>query len=159
MAQLDQPRTLAQTHSEYKLKIQQLLQPAVAVKHAKDAALELQILRLSNIPAGKYSDELLDKAYVRVLLEDDTFVTGFGSRVAEGDSVEIVWNKPVYLKLTNPSKPLASYMLYLMVCLNSEDEISFIDQMIGNVSGGCLPWQVRDRDWGLHRLENQVRET
>ena len=36
---------------------------------------------MSGIPIGKYSDELLDKAYVRVLLEDDTFVTEFATKV------------------------------------------------------------------------------
>jgi hypothetical protein len=57
---------------------------------------------MSGIPIGKFSDELLDKAYVRVLLEDDTFVTEFATKKMEGDTVELVWNKPLYFKLANP---------------------------------------------------------
>ncbi len=77
--------------------------------NASDAALELQILKISGIPVGKYSSNLLDKAYVRVLLEDDTFVTDFGAKSIDGDTIEIIWNKPLYFKLSNPSKDPSNY--------------------------------------------------
>lgn len=77
--------------------------------NASDAALELQILKISGIPVGKYSNNLLDKAYVRVLLEDDTFVTDFGAKSIDGDTIEITWNKPLYFKLSNPSKDPSNY--------------------------------------------------
>jgi hypothetical protein len=66
-------------------------------------------LKISGIPVGKYSNDLLDKAYVRVLLEDDTFVTDFGAKSIDGDTIEITWNKPLYFKLSNPSKDPSNY--------------------------------------------------
>jgi hypothetical protein len=95
--------------------------------NASDAALELQILKISGIPVGKYSNHLLDKAYVRVLLEDDTFVTDFGTKTLDGDTIEITWNKPLYFKLSNPQRDPSHYQIFLMICLNTEQEISFID--------------------------------
>lgn len=91
-------------------------------------------MKISGIPVGKYSNNLLDKAYVRVLLEDDTFVTDFGAKSIDGDTIEITWNKPLYFKLSNPSRDPSNYQIFLMICLNTETEISFIDLMIGNVS-------------------------
>ena len=118
-------------HSRSSMTLSEEEQKYVA---AQDAALEIQILKLSGIPVGKYNDELLSKAYVRVLMEDDTFVTGFGEKVVDGDTIDIVWNKPLYFKINNPSRDPTQYQVFLMICLNSESEISFIDKMIGNVS-------------------------
>lgn len=83
-------------------------------------------MKLSGIPLSKFSDELLSKLYVRVLLEDDTFVTDFGTKTVDGDLVEITWNKPLYFKLSNSRDP-STFSVYLMFCLNTESEISFID--------------------------------
>lgn len=91
-------------------------------------------MKLTGIPVHKFSIDILKKAYVRVLLEDDTFVTDFGTPNVDGETVEITWNKPLYFKLQNPSKDPESFIVYLMFCLNTEAEISFIDQMVGNVS-------------------------
>ena len=60
------------------------------------------------------------------VLEDDTFVTDFGTKTVDGDLVEITWNKPLYFKLSNSRDP-STFSVYLMFCLNTESEISFID--------------------------------
>lgn len=119
MAQFDQPRTIKQSHSEYKLKINKMLEHSRSsqtlsdeeLKYvtAQDAALEIQILKITGIPASKYNDELLSKAYVRVLLEDDTFVTGFGKKSKDGETIVIEWNQPLYFKINNPSKDPSQY--------------------------------------------------
>ena len=54
---------------------------------AQDCTLSLRIQKVTGIPKDKFSKELLEKAYVRVLLDDDTFNTGFAQVVPddEGD--------------------------------------------------------------------------
>ena len=44
---------------------------------AKDCTLSLRVLQVRFIPPEKYEKDLLEKAYVRIMLDDDTYTSGF----------------------------------------------------------------------------------
>ena len=44
---------------------------------AKDCTLALRVLQVRFIPPDRYEKELLEKCYVRIMLDDDTYTSGF----------------------------------------------------------------------------------
>lgn len=76
------------------------------------------------------SNELdLQKCYIRALIDDDTYCTQFGKITSES---QLTWNDSIYLPLKQ--RNLEETSVYVMVCVNTESEISFLDTMIANVS-------------------------
>ena len=59
---------------------------------AKDCTLSLRVNQIRFIPPDKFEKDLLEKAYVRIMLDDDTYSTGFAKvmpHTAEDDIEEI----------------------------------------------------------------------
>ena len=44
---------------------------------AKDCTVSIKVLQVRFIPPDKYEKDLLEKAYVRIMLDDDTYKSGF----------------------------------------------------------------------------------
>ena len=131
--------------------------------------LALKVTQIRFIPPEKYDKELLEKAYVRIMLDDDTYTTGFakviphsaeddveesqvndtndsGNDAKEGKSpqlkrqrsvttnyMKLVWDQPFFIKIGD-QRDLASTSVYMMLCFNTQTEISFIDKMLSDVS-------------------------
>ena len=69
-----------------------------ASRVAKDCTLALKVNQIRFIPPEKYDRDLLEKAYVRIMLEDDTYTTGFAKVLphsAEDDQEESPVNDTV----------------------------------------------------------------
>jgi hypothetical protein len=86
----------------------------------------LKELSLSQIPA------FLDpsKCYVRALIDDDTYCTTFGT-YHKNEGV-LTWNDSLSVPLKQ--REINDTCVYVMVCINTESEISFIDTMLANVN-------------------------
>ena len=65
---------------------------------------------------------------MRALIEDDSYCSGFG-QISGG---VLSWPDTMYLPVKQ--RDLKEQSVYLMVSLNTEAEISFIDTMLANVS-------------------------
>ena len=91
----------------------------------KESFLCLKELSLSNIPA------IFDpqKCYLRALVDDDSYCTSFGT-YNKNERV-LTWNESLNVPLKQ--RDLNETYVYVMVCINTEAEISFIDTLLANV--------------------------
>jgi len=69
----------------------------------------------------------LSKCYVRALIDDDTYCTTFG----RWRDNQLEWQDAIFLPLKQ--RDLSETSIFVMVCINTEAEISFIDTMLANV--------------------------
>ena len=67
---------------------------------AKDCTLSLRVLQVRFIPPEKYEKELLEKAYVRIMLDDDTYTSGFAKVLPHTDEDDV---EEVSLNITSDS--------------------------------------------------------
>ena len=116
----------------------------------------------------KYEKSMLEKAYVRIMLDDDTYSSGFARlmphtpeddiedevslnkthdstdmrmkespqksrRNPEMKYMKLVWDQPFFIKIGD-QKDLSTTSVYMMICFNTQSEISFIDKMLSDVS-------------------------
>jgi len=90
-----------------------------------DAFLVLKNLVLDGLKPNNDID--ISKCYIRALIDDDTFCTHFG----KGIENQLTWNDAIHLPLKQ--RNLEETCVYVMVCINTENEISFLDTMVANV--------------------------
>ena len=91
----------------------------------QDAYLVLRDLVLEKMTR---KDIDLSKCYIRALVDDDSFCTHFGQL----SPTQLQWPDSIYLPLKR--RNLAETCVYVMVCINTESEISYCDNMLANVS-------------------------
>ena len=101
----------------------------------------LKELSLSQIP------EILDpsKCYVRALVDDDTYCTSFGT-YNKNEGV-LTWNESLSVPLKQ--RDLNEICVYVMVCINTESEISFIDTMLANVNSFVWLFSLNSNSVGI----------
>lgn len=51
---------------------------------------------------------------------------------APSDYLKLVWDQQIFVKLGPAQRDLTETSIYIMLCVNTEDEISFIDKMLAN---------------------------
>ncbi len=93
----------------------------------QDAYLSLKSLTLEGTKEIDTS-----RCYIRALIDDDAYCTFFGQMV-DG---KLSWPDAIYLPLKQ--RNLKDTCVYVMVCVNTESEISFLDTMLANVSGNYI---------------------
>ena len=90
---------------------------------------------------------MLQKAYVRILLDDDTFTTKFATLSPDGEGTlatcpffRLDWHEeyseseamaPIHVPIGN-KRDLNLTSVFMLLCMNMESEISFIDPMMAN---------------------------
>eukprot|EP00347_Sterkiella_histriomuscorum_P001758 403370798 len=113
-------------------------QPQLTVQQqsALDSNLQLKIQKIENFQLlennqeNGYSREELSKCYIRILLDDDNYNTGFGRIIeSESGSIDIEWDEQIFVKVGN-DKDVENCQIYIIVCINTESEISYLDKMI-----------------------------
>lgn len=52
---------------------------------------------------------------------------------AEGDSFDIEWEEQIFVKVGN-DRDVSNCQIYIIISINTESEISYLDKMIATVS-------------------------
>ncbi|CDW89014.1 UNKNOWN [Stylonychia lemnae] len=97
---------------------------------AQDSTLQIKISSIQGLNPADYERDELDKCYIRILLDDDNYNTGFGKvSLQDNGLLDIEWEESIYVKVGN-DKDVASTQIYIIICINNEKEISYLDKMI-----------------------------
>ena len=119
---------------------------------SNEACVQLKVGPVTGIPRDKYEMKSLHSAYVRILLDDDTFTTKFATLSPDGEGTidtcqffRLDWYQddedvgsssvgdmaPIHVPIGN-KRDIAATSVFLILCLNTQEEISFLDPMIAN---------------------------